>query len=302
MANATTTKRAISRGRSRKIARPLPNAQVRRAKAPRLPTAVESFLVLATRKLVASYIRAIVPIALAAVADFAREEQERADDASVRRHAPPAKQVEEARKVSSYMRTVARRTLRTGLPQFEARSKQAAERAQAHSKGEFARLGLIVKQEPEMRLLVNSWRKDNVARITGLADEHVNRIEAILANGFNSAPETIAAKIKSLEIMSDRRAELIARDQVLTLNAQINRHRQLAAGVTSYVWTTQNDSKVRDAHADLDGTTFEWDSGGDPDEGHPGEPVHCRCIAFPVKPEGDEEAAADDDDLEAAAE
>lgn len=274
------------RARLRLDAVRIPSAQVRRLKAPKPPTAVEHFLALATRKLVASYLQPVIALALKAVDDFAGYERTDAKDPLDK----PRKEVgltdnrKKAAAVSSHMRTVARRALKLGLPQFESRSKQAADRARAHSKNELGRLGLVVKKEPELRHLIDGWRKDNVARITGLSDEHIDRIERTLAEGFNKHPDTIEREIKRLGIMGDRRAELIARDQVLTLNAQINRYRQAAAGVTSYVWTTQNDDRVRDEHDEIDGEEFTWED-GHPDEGHPGEPVNCRCMAFPIEPE-----------------
>jgi SPP1 gp7 family putative phage head morphogenesis protein len=89
--------------------------------------------------------------------------------------------------------------------------------------------------------------------------------------------------------ISERHAELIARDQTLKLNGAINQSRQQAAGVDSYVWSTSGDERVRDEHAELDGETFSWAS--PPPPGHPGEDFQCRCIAIPVIPE----AAPEDD-------
>jgi SPP1 gp7 family putative phage head morphogenesis protein len=78
----------------------------------------------------------------------------------------------------------------------------------------------------------------------------------------------------------ESRAELIARDQTLKLNGAINRSRQQAAGVTSYVWSTSGDERVRDTHAELDGKTFDW--GAPPEPGNPGEDFQCRCVALPI--------------------
>lgn len=261
----------------------------RRLLAPRHPVAVELYLVQAARRLVRLYARAVWAEVQKIIPDFARQPRTDAKGKD------PGPQIDEARRVTSHMRTVARRALARGLPAFESRSKTAADRAQGHSQKELDRLGLKVKEEPELKHLVSGWRKDNVARIKGLADHQLDQIEAILANGENRDPESIANDIKELVTgVSDRRAEFIARDQVLTLNSQINSHRQQAAGVESYVWTSQADDRVREAHADLDGEEFDWESGGDPDEGHPGEPVNCRCVASPIPPEESGEEETDD--------
>jgi SPP1 gp7 family putative phage head morphogenesis protein len=80
----------------------------------------------------------------------------------------------------------------------------------------------------------------------------------------------------------------LARDQILTLNAQINQSKQVNAGIEEYIWTAVADSRTRDDHADLDGQKFRYDdppvSGTDGFVGHPGEPAQCRCVAYPVIP------------------
>lgn len=301
------------RTRPRTIGTPTPESPVyarldarkgrtaRRLAAPRLPTAVEDYLAEVIRKVVATYMRDLVTVALRAVDKFAKpslvaraDDDDEGEDAEDIEAPDPREWASEARKVSSHMRAVVRRALRTGLPAIEARSKLAAERARRHSVNELGRLGYVVKKEPPLKEMIDAWRKHNVSRITGLAEEHVSRLEAILANGFNKHPRTIARQIKDLGIMSEARATLIARDQVLTLNSQINRYRQKAAGVDRFVWVTQNDSRVRDEHAELDGQELSWDE-GDPDEGFPGEPVNCRCLAAPVPPDDDGTNREEDD-------
>lgn len=86
--------------------------------------------------------------------------------------------------------------------------------------------------------------------------------------------------------VSKHRAELIARDQVLKLNGQINRIRQQNAGVESYTWSTSHDERVRHEHELRDGKPFRWDL--PPDDGHPGEPIQCRCIPIPIITELDD--------------
>jgi hypothetical protein len=64
-----------------------------------------------------------------------------------------------------------------------------------------------------------------------------------------------------------------------------------AAGAGWYIWTTQNDSKVRAMHWRLEGTVQRWDRPPLTDlpdfHGCPGEPNQCRCQAYPiVRPPG----------------
>lgn len=76
------------------------------------------------------------------------------------------------------------------------------------------------------------------------------------------------------------RYEIIARDQVTTLRSHLDRVRQQEAGITSYKWKDADDSRVRKEHAARDGVVFSWDT--PPSDGHPGEPILCRCQALAV--------------------
>ena len=92
-----------------------------------------------------------------------------------------------------------------------------------------------------------------------------------------------------------RKAQLLARDQVSSLNAQISKMQQQDAGCTKYRWSTSKDSRVRDCHRALEGKIFNWDdppemwyetkSRGRVSTGrrcNPGEDYCCRCVAIPV--------------------
>jgi murein DD-endopeptidase MepM/ murein hydrolase activator NlpD len=47
-----------------------------------------------------------------------------------------------------------------------------------------------------------------------------------------------------------------------------------------YIWRTEDDEKVRAAHAERDDLIFRWDD--PPKGGHPGEDYNCRCRAEPL--------------------
>lgn len=95
--------------------------------------------------------------------------------------------------------------------------------------------------------------------------------------------EQIAADIESLLSIPQKRAKLIARDQIGKLNGQLTQLRQQQVGVTHYIWRTMLDERVRDSHQEREGEQFAWDS--PPDDGHPQQPILCRCYAEPVLPE-----------------
>ena len=85
-----------------------------------------------------------------------------------------------------------------------------------------------------------------------------------------------------------QRAELLARDQVLSANAGASRLKLQEAGASKYVWITSLDERVRENHAELHGTTQNFNDppiggGTGPDDpGNPGEGIQCRCTAYPI--------------------
>lgn len=62
----------------------------------------------------------------------------------------------------------------------------------------------------------------------------------------------------------------------------INQLRQQELGIEQYIWRSQDDTKVRDSHAEYDDQVFRWDE--PPEDGHPGQAHSCRCYAEPVSP------------------
>lgn len=69
----------------------------------------------------------------------------------------------------------------------------------------------------------------------------------------------------------------------LRTGASIKRSLKQADGDGYYVWRTQRDRRVRQAHRDRDGQVFAWSEA--PRGGHPGGPHGCRCIAEPYRPD-----------------
>ncbi len=133
----------------------------------------------------------------------------------------------------------------------------------------------------------------NVGLVRGLSQDVAKRLSAklldALTRGLNNRE---IEKIITTEFgMARRRAKLIARDQAASFNGDLNRIRQTAMGVTEYVWSTSLDERVRGnpdgkypnarpSHWDREGKTFKWSS--PPSDGHPGQPINCRCTARAV--------------------
>lgn len=139
--------------------------------------------------------------------------------------------------------------------------------------------------------LVSVFRDQNVRLITSLGNDVLREVTLILERTGSEAlrVEELRAEIQGRFGVARSRADLIARDQVLKLNGQITRQRQTTAGVTQYIWTTSKDERVREIHAELDGTTQDWNNppvvSEDGRTEHPAGDFQCRCVAFPILPE-----------------
>ncbi|CAM5194766.1 Phage putative head morphogenesis protein, SPP1 gp7 family OS=Bosea thiooxidans OX=53254 GN=SAMN05660750_03337 PE=4 SV=1 [Bosea thiooxidans] len=133
----------------------------------------------------------------------------------------------------------------------------------------------------------------NVSLVRGLSQDVAKRLSAKLLDGLTRGLNNREIeKIITTEFgIARRRAKLIARDQAGSFNGDLNRIRQTAMGVTEYVWSTSLDERVRGnpegkypnarpSHWAREGKTFRWDK--PPSDGHPGQPINCRCTARAV--------------------
>lgn len=143
------------------------------------------------------------------------------------------------------------------------------------------------------QVIGETWRKKQVGLIKSLGTEPKSRIVDLLrdASKKQTRVETFKRQLEEEFGINERRARLIARDQILSLNAKLNEDRQKKAGITEYVWRSVGDASSRQHHKDLDGQRFAYDEPpmgggtGPNDKGNPGDGIGCRCQAIPVIPE-----------------
>lgn len=123
---------------------------------------------------------------------------------------------------------------------------------------------------------------ENAALIVSQPKEVADRVRALVEQGVPEGMrwETIAKRLVEEEGIAQRRAALIARDQCSKYNADLNRIRQTAVGITHYEWRGVMDARERPSHVALQGEVFAWDS--PPPVGHAGTPIGCRCQSVPV--------------------
>ena len=132
-----------------------------------------------------------------------------------------------------------------------------------------------------------NWVTKNVDLISTIPSETLDKMEDIVYDGYVNGRTTtqMVKDIKRTYGVSKQHATLIARDQTAKLNGQIQRHQQVDAGITEYIWSTTGDERVRKSHAALNGRTFSWNDPPENSDGracHPGEDYQCRCIGRPV--------------------
>lgn len=145
-------------------------------------------------------------------------------------------------------------------------------------------LSSIVRQGDNDTYLINAGLR-NAGLIKGLSDDVVKRVQTEVMDAVlqgRTARELRAALTKGFEI-SDRRAKVIARDQISKLNADLNERRHVQAGITKYIWSTSADERVRPLHRDLNGETYEYGKPTGAEDGlPPGQPILCRCVALGI--------------------
>lgn len=146
-------------------------------------------------------------------------------------------------------------------------------------------LKAVVRDEDLEKYLRDAVAR-NVSLISGLTDDLAKRIEqevyAAKING-KSVKDLRKGLVKQFGFAA-KRADLVAADQMGSINSDLNRIRQTQAGVTTYTWMTSRDERVRNGtpprnHVVLDGKVYKW---GEPTgaEGGlaPGQPIRCRCV------------------------
>jgi SPP1 gp7 family putative phage head morphogenesis protein len=141
---------------------------------------------------------------------------------------------------------IAQRTNALSRQQWRAQVKAAA--------------GIDLTTDPDLAPKLVAFRRQNVGLIRSMAREKVSRVSKILTDaGSGTRVETIARRIQDEADASPARAALIARDQVLKLNAEVTQARHEALGLTEYIWRTSKDERVRKEHKLLDGKRFRYD-------------------------------------------
>ena len=128
------------------------------------------------------------------------------------------------------------------------------------------------------------WVNQNIELIHSIDRRTLESIRYALSENIIRAVdrkiliEELTESIMNMAEVNEKRAALIACDQVGKLNSQLTQLEQMNQGVDSYIWVTMGDSRVRPAHREREGKRFYWDS--PPSGGHPGWAIRCRCTSL----------------------
>ena len=115
-----------------------------------------------------------------------------------------------------------------------------------------------------------------------VADEIVNgTLREAASWAITTEPQSeLRQGLRDIETKARKRVEIIASDQAAKLSAAFTEARSKQSKIKKYRWVTMKDNRVRHAHRDRHGKTFEWSK--PPTGGHPGEDYNCRCKAVPI--------------------
>jgi len=133
----------------------------------------------------------------------------------------------------------------------------------------------------------------NVQLIKTLPEQYLSQVETIVTNGVSSGlryseiEKQIMAKTGSATSKLAGRIKTIARNEIQTINSQINLRRASSLGIKKGIYETSDDERVRPCHAELDGVEYDLAKGAWSKSCgkfiQPGiTDINCRCSFSPL--------------------
>lgn len=135
----------------------------------------------------------------------------------------------------------------------------------------------------EVQSTLQATLAENVSLVRSLNDQMRNGISGAVFRGLsNRTPaREVAREIRKVAEVGQRRAELIAADQLQKLSARLDQERQEQVGAEEFEWLHSGKLHPRPEHLARDGKRFRWDSDvakTDP----PGRAIRCGCRSRPI--------------------
>lgn len=142
-------------------------------------------------------------------------------------------------------------------------------------------LSSVIDQE-DLRPSIDLATQRSAALITNIGQDTIHRIQqAVYQSETQGLPiKDLQDRLKKEFGFSQKRAKLVARDQINKFGSDLDRLRQQQAGIEEYVWRTSQDERVRPRHRRCNNKTYKWGQPTDAEGGlPPGQPIQCRCVA-----------------------
>lgn len=139
---------------------------------------------------------------------------------------------------------------------------------------------------------------ENVTLIKSIEAQYHTQIEGAVMRSLQPGGRGLADVTEALqkyEGITDRRRNVVAKDQVRKITASMDVERAKSAGIKKFRWLhSRGGSEPRKDHVAMSGNVYSYD---DPpvidrrtgERGFPGQSVNCRCVAIPVLEWGDDE-------------
>lgn len=135
---------------------------------------------------------------------------------------------------------------------------------------------------------LNAIYSRNLALIQSIPQEIINRYRNAFLNSVNNFDREQMLKLaREYQLISLRRARMIARDQTQKAVSDFTQARSQQLGFTHYRWITSRDERVSQEHKHLEGRIYAYDNptayiDKNKNIGHPSQRVNCRCHAVSV--------------------
>lgn len=133
---------------------------------------------------------------------------------------------------------------------------------------------------------LNAIYERNYSLIKTIPQDIKERFESVFLNNVNNFDrEAILNQVQTIEGISTRRAQTIARDQTQKAISEYHATREQDLGFEFYVWETAHDERVsngKGGHRALEGRIYRYDEAtavidSYGNVGHPSTRVNCRC-------------------------
>jgi uncharacterized protein with gpF-like domain len=161
--------------------------------------------------------------------------------------------------------------------------------------------GLTLKTDTmpaALRQAMTAAVAENVQLIKSIGQQYHTQIEGAVMRSLQPGGRGMADVREALnkyEGITDRRKDVIAKDQIRKVQASMNVERAKSAGIKKFRWLhSGNTSNAREDHIEMSGNIYDYDNPPVIDQrtgerGYPGQAVSCKCQMVPIIEWGDQE-------------